>query len=631
MADKGWTVQTAAAAGIAAGTGAAQLGLGYGLGVVVWPMTMTADDSVWLGSLGWATWIAASSTVLGAVVAARLHRPGPAPTLSPPPDDEFADPPASAPPAPPMPRPSGPWRLALALAAAVGALVTVALIALPARAAVRPDTYAPETIATGYALVGVALGLVIAYWAVGSRPVAANLIATTVWLWALAVAAIIVQLTTDRASETYLTSWQFADLSETARYGTIYWPSALLTVLAALLIGMIAVWPAVVRGDVGLGAATSGAVGPLLVAAAFLALAPRLTGFLGPLGSAYLIAPYAVLAGLAGSALTVTLGRQAADRRRRRAHRAATTRAQTRRRPNTNTMSRAADARPPDARPSDARPSDARPSDARPPEARPADARPSDARPSDARPPVEAGPGQPPAARRALAPRPQPAVPLARPGRTEDADAGTQSSPLPVTPSEPDKKPRRGLFSRRRPAETTAEPTTAPEAATAATPAPIAPMPDSPPVGAQRPPVADEQTPRDRAGVSAAAVTRPTVHSTVAPPPPDPPIAKINPGSVRNEPAAPAKSAPAAPTPAARSTPAKAAPAKATPAKATPAKTTPAKANPASKATKAATKSPRPAKAAPDDSGEKPTAELRPLWVDDTEAAPPPLPRRRAE
>jgi hypothetical protein len=65
MAGKGWTTQVAAAAGAAAGTGAAQLGLGYGLGVVVWPVAPTPDDSVWLGSLGWATWIAASATVFG--------------------------------------------------------------------------------------------------------------------------------------------------------------------------------------------------------------------------------------------------------------------------------------------------------------------------------------------------------------------------------------------------------------------------------------------------------------------------------------------------------------------------------------------------------------------------------------
>jgi hypothetical protein len=298
MAGKGWTTQVAAAAGIAAGTGAAQLGLGYGLGVVVWPVMPAADDSVWLGSLGWATWIAASSTVFGAVIAERL-RGGPAG------------------------RPGGPFRFALAAAAAVGALLTVALIALPARAAVRQDTFAPEMIAGGYAVIGILIGLLIAYWAVVSRAVAANLIATAAYLWALAVAGIVVELTMGRDSATYLTSWQFAELGLQARYGTIYWPSALLTLLAAFVLGAVAVWPAVRRGDFGIGAASSGAVGPLLVAAAFFVLAPQLTGPLGQLESAYLIAPYAVLAGLAGSAAMVAAGQRAARRRQAMRHRPA--------------------------------------------------------------------------------------------------------------------------------------------------------------------------------------------------------------------------------------------------------------------------------------------------------------------
>lgn len=287
-------MQVAAAAGVAAGTGAAQLGLGYGLGVVVWPSAPGVDDSVWLGSLGWATWIAASSTVFGAVVAGRL--PGAR---------------------------GGPWRYALALAAGLGALLTVALVALPARQTVRPQTPSPETVAAGYALVGVLIGVVIAYWAVFSRPVAANLMVTAGYLWALAATAIGVELATGRDSATYLTSWQFADVGAGTRYGAVHWPSSLLTLLAALLIGMVAAWPAVRRGHFGVGAATSGAVGPLLVAAAFLVLAPRLTGAPGQLGSAYLIAPYAVLAGLAGSAFVVALGQRAAERRKRSHHQAA--------------------------------------------------------------------------------------------------------------------------------------------------------------------------------------------------------------------------------------------------------------------------------------------------------------------
>jgi hypothetical protein len=278
----GWTAH-ATAAGAAAVTGAAQVGLGYGLGVMEWPAGPTTDDSVWLGSLGWATWIAASATVFGAVLAARLpYRPG------------------------------GPWRLTLAASAAVGALLPLALIALPARTAVRSDAVTPAATAAGYAAVGILLGAVIAYWAVASRPVAANLIATAVWLWSLAAAAVLVELASHRSSATYLSSWQFADPGDVGRYGGIHWLSALLTLAAALMIGILTAWPAVRRGDIGLGAAASGAAGPVLVASAFFVLAPRLTDTLGTLGSAYLIAPYAVLAGLAGSALSVATGRRLA-------------------------------------------------------------------------------------------------------------------------------------------------------------------------------------------------------------------------------------------------------------------------------------------------------------------------------
>lgn len=281
----------AAAAGIAAGIGAAQLGLGYGLGVVVWPVTSTTDDGVWLGSLCWATWIAAGATVFGAVAAARLDG---------------------------APRPVGPWRLALVAAAAIGAVVTVALVALPARDAVRVDTYSPLTIAAGYAIVGILLGMAFAYWAVVSRPVAANLLATAVWLWALPVAAVAVDLIAGRPSPTYLTSWQFADPGGSAWYGTFAWPDTALTLLAAMLIGAGAAWPAVRVGRLDIGTAASGAVGPLLVAAVFFVQAPQLGDAPGPIGSAYLTAPYAVLAGLAGSAAAVAVGRWESERQARR-------------------------------------------------------------------------------------------------------------------------------------------------------------------------------------------------------------------------------------------------------------------------------------------------------------------------
>ncbi|GGQ46072.1 hypothetical protein GCM10010166_13380 [Couchioplanes caeruleus subsp. azureus] len=277
---------------MAAGTGAAQLGLGYGLGVVVWPTGVTTDPSVWQSSLGWATWTAASATVFGAVVAGRLGRAA-----------------------------GGPWRFALAASAAVGALLTVALIALPARGSVRVDTFSPETVAGGYAVIGVLLGLVLAYWAVVSYPAATNLIATACWLWALAVAAVVVDVFWHRPTATYLSSWQFVTADGG---GTIHWREALLTLLAAFVLGVVGAWPAARRGNLGVGAAASGAVGPLLVAAAFFGLAPQFTTALGPLGSAYLTAPYAVLAGLAGSAATIALAQQRATRRATRAAAAGT-------------------------------------------------------------------------------------------------------------------------------------------------------------------------------------------------------------------------------------------------------------------------------------------------------------------
>jgi hypothetical protein len=769
MADKGWTGQMAAAAGLAAGTGAAQLGLGYGLGVVVWPTTMTADDSVWLGSLGWATWIAASSTVFGAVLAARLRpiaseppvTPGRRPSIA---GSEDGDPigdfghgdstagsrygdstgdrtssgdepvPAGATryqsPRPEAARPPGPWRLALATVAALGALVTVALIALPARAAIRTDAYSPETIAAGYALVGVLLGLAVAYWAVVSRPVAANLIATAVWLWALAIAAIIVELTTHRASATYLTSWQFAALDETARYGTIYWPSALLTLLAALLIGMIAAWPAVFRGDFGLGTASSGAVGPLLVAAAFLALAPRLTGALGPLQSAYLVAPYAVLAGLAGSALTVALGRQAAERRARQVrHKAPPQPSHRNLRPTAARDSEAARRRTAEVaaaqRAAEVAPGQ-RAAEPEPSHDSPRSGRRGRDRESTALPPDPGGEPAAPADRlgsRRVTPARTPAEPTQR-LPTAGSAVATESRAAGAHPGLAEPSRRRGLFGWRKSSEPVPESTAGTSPATPAaestSAAPIVSAPDSAvadkrhgtlfgssrrperpePVPRQAPsgppPVQPAPTPSPAApatggpraagssgmgsGVAAtsAAPGPRTVRSTVAAPPADPPVAKINPprpgdtrAGARPEPAAskpaakaserdvspsasststaagtpaepasntpaestsdtPAESTsdtpaePASDTPAdARSTKARRAPAKTTPAAETSGDDTTAAAPPRRAPTKKAAAKNAPAKV------ETPTPpDPDPLWVDDAGETPAPSKRR---
>ena len=312
MATRGWGGSIALAVGVAAGMAAAQLGVVYGLGVMAWTgATDPAGESAWLASLAWTTWIAATSTVIGAVVADRLSAGGPGS-------------------APPRRRPGGSiaagavattaWRLVIALTAAIGGLLTVALVAVPARAAHRPETYAPQMIAGGYAVVGVAVGVLIAVAALSARPIAGNVVLTTGYVWALAVASVVFGVATHHGLSTaQLGVWRFG--SGHFLRQTFSVPGAALMMGAALVLGLLAAWPAVRRGEGRVGAAVSGAVGPFLVAAAYFLAAPRLVGVQPDEQlSAYLIAPYALIAGLLGSVLVVAL---AVQREQRAANRAA--------------------------------------------------------------------------------------------------------------------------------------------------------------------------------------------------------------------------------------------------------------------------------------------------------------------
>jgi hypothetical protein len=296
MAVRGWGGSIATAIGVAAGVGAAQLGLGYGLGIIAWlPSADGTREAVWVASLAWSTWIAATSVVAGAIVADRLSA-----------EPTTADGPAS-------PLATALWRLALAVAAAVGALVTVALVAVPARAAERADTFSPQTIAAGYAVIGVLVGLLVSIGALSSRAVATNVIATVGWLWLLAVVAVIDGVVDGRGLATaQLGVWQFTDNSEGYWFRNLYLPGVALSLGSALIIGALAGLPAARRGDGRVGIAVSGAVGPLLVAAAYFLAAPRLVGVRAEQLSAYLVAPYAVIAGLAGSVLITAVRARAA-------------------------------------------------------------------------------------------------------------------------------------------------------------------------------------------------------------------------------------------------------------------------------------------------------------------------------
>jgi hypothetical protein len=271
MATRGWGGSVALAVGVAAGSAAAQLGLGYGLGILAWTSaTDTTGVGAWLASLAWTTWIAATSTVLGAIAADRLSA---ARTATPPAArrstvDEAARSGMIA---------TTAWRLAVALTAALGGLITVPLVAVPARAAHRPDTFSPQTIAGGYAIVGVVVGLLVAIAALASRAIAANVMSTTAWLWALAVASALYGAA-GRHGQTsaQLAVWRFGGKYFMEKIFSL--PGAAQMMGAALVIGVVAALPAGRRGDNRVGVAVSGAAGPLVVAAAYFLAAPKLVG-----------------------------------------------------------------------------------------------------------------------------------------------------------------------------------------------------------------------------------------------------------------------------------------------------------------------------------------------------------------
>ncbi|MET8090008.1 hypothetical protein [Micromonospora sp. NPDC005220] len=348
MARQGWGVSIATAVGVAAGAGAAQLGFGYGLGVITWtPTEAGATDTAWADGLAWATWLAASSTVLGAVCAQRLHqRNAPAKTaISPqtatdagarhegtqlgdrapehePPVD--GRPPTAAAPGvtatpPPVAEPpvhdggSLLRRVALSLGAGLGGLVTVLLIAVPARVATGADTGAPQRTAAVQATLGILIGVLVAIWALRSRAAAVNVTATAAWLWLLAVVSVLDGVRVGRGlTGAQLGTWQFAP--DHSRYwigGQLYWPGALLALVPALLIGVLAARRSARWGGHRVGAAASGAAGPMLVALAYLTTLPHWST-LGPAQlSTQLVAPYAVIAGIGGSVLAARLAERA--------------------------------------------------------------------------------------------------------------------------------------------------------------------------------------------------------------------------------------------------------------------------------------------------------------------------------
>ncbi|MEV2237716.1 hypothetical protein [Micromonospora sp. NPDC049891] len=321
MARQGWGGSIATAAGVAAGAGAAQLGFGYGLGILNWaPNEATAGTAAWVASLIWATWIAATSTIFGAVCAQRLHdrrrAASPSDTEAVVSGSATSEAPVAPASEPPSVKPAGGGLrgVALAVAAGLGALITVLLVAVPARVAVVPDTPSPRDMAAGYAAVGVLIGTLVAVWALRCRAAATNVIATAGWLWLLAVIAVVDSVLAGRGLTTaQLGIWQLSsDNDQFWVRDYFYWPGAVLSLGSALVIGALAARSGVRATDRRVGATASGAAGPLLVAIAYFLAVPRLTAISPEQVSAHLIAPYAVIVGIGGSVLVAALAQRSA-------------------------------------------------------------------------------------------------------------------------------------------------------------------------------------------------------------------------------------------------------------------------------------------------------------------------------
>src|SRR5690606_7332875 len=161
-------------------------------------------------------------------------------------------------------------------------------------------------------LTGVGVGLVLTLLAMRSRTVTVNLITTAGWLWALAVAAVVDGVMDGPGwTRVPLGFWDLPLSGPWLR--SILLPDAALALLPALVIGLLTALPAVRRGEVTIGVATSGVAGPLLVAAAYLVAQPPLVDAVATDLSRQLVVPYLIGFGLAGSLLATLIRPGAAD------------------------------------------------------------------------------------------------------------------------------------------------------------------------------------------------------------------------------------------------------------------------------------------------------------------------------
>jgi len=268
------------ALGVAALGGASQLGLAYGLGIVVLTraLTITMRDH-WTAQLAWVAWFAMTAAVVGGM-AARRH----------------------------LPKGSGAGtRLVTAVAAAAGAAVVVPLTMQPARST-HVDGVQPVLVIGICAALGASAGIFAAYAALSRQVARWSFGAVSIAAWVVALISVAPGLAPGKTLPAVRLGVLDADfLSADATKRT-----ALLTMpVLALIAGVAVGWSARRRGLSTLTIALAGLAGPALLTVAYLIAGP------GSADDQWQAVPYwaamtAAGAGVLGSVLAAVLRRSPA-------------------------------------------------------------------------------------------------------------------------------------------------------------------------------------------------------------------------------------------------------------------------------------------------------------------------------
>ncbi|HEX2771313.1 MAG TPA: hypothetical protein VHN18_02645, partial [Micromonosporaceae bacterium] len=247
MAFRTWGRVLLAALGVAAFAGAAQLGFAYGLGVVRFGRVFDPSaEGLWAAQVAWVAWFAIVAAVAGAVAGGFL---------------------------------ANRWRLVLVAwaprlavigASAVGALAVAPLAMLPARAAQLTSINLVLTAGLA-AVLGALIGAAAALAALSHRPFAWNIALVVGGVWLVTLLSVAPSLgPTDPLPDVRLGVVDPASLSDATanRLAVLTMPTlALLAGMACGLLSRSRPCPTVV-------AAGCGAIGPALVALAYLAAGP---------------------------------------------------------------------------------------------------------------------------------------------------------------------------------------------------------------------------------------------------------------------------------------------------------------------------------------------------------------------